>query len=207
MRPVRPILICPEVCRSIPHGREFQPQPAVQHRTDASLTAGAERRRGNRELVSLYWGLIPYWSKELRTGYSTIQRTRQSVAEKPTFRNFRNAFRHRRCLIAADGYYEWRKLERTKQPYFIALKDGEPFAFAGVWEHWARDEQSIDSCAIIVTEANELTKPIHDRMPVILAPADYDTWMDPDLTDADRLTAYLKPYPSERMLVYLSVRR
>ena len=123
----------------------------------------------------------------------------ESVAEKPAFRN---AFRHRRCLIAADGYFEWRKLERTKQPYFIALKDCEPFAFAGVWDHWARDEHSIDSCAIIVTEANELTKPIHDRMPVILAPQVYDAWMDPDLTDPGRLKAFLKPYPSERMLAY-----
>ncbi len=154
---------------------------------------------GNRELVSLYWGLIPYWSKEPKTGYSTINARAESVAEKPAFRN---AFRRRRCLIAADGYYEWRKLERTKQPYYIALKDREPFAFAGVWDHWARDEHSIDSCAIIVTEANELTKPIHDRMPVMLAPEHYDAWMDPDLTDPGRLKSFLKPYPSERMLAY-----
>jgi len=84
---------------------------------------------GNRELVSLHWGLIPYWSKESKTGYSTINARAETIAEKPAFRN---AFRHRRCLIAADGYFEWRELERTNQPYFIALKDGEPFAFAGV---------------------------------------------------------------------------
>jgi putative SOS response-associated peptidase YedK len=114
--------------------------------------------------------LIPHWSKEPRTSYSSINARAETVAEKPTFRD---AFRYRRCLIA-DGFYEWRKLERTKQPYFIALKGREPFAFAGVWEHWARGDQSIDSCAILVTEANELTKAIYDRMPVILAPESYD---------------------------------
>jgi putative SOS response-associated peptidase YedK len=154
---------------------------------------------GNRELVSLHWGLIPHWSKEPKTSYSSINARAETVTEKPTFRN---AFRHRRCLIAADGYYEWRKMERTKQPYFITLKDGEPFGFAGVWEHWAREGESVDSCAIIVTEANELTKGIHDRMPVILAPEAYDSWMDLDLTDPERLKAFLKPYPSERMMAY-----
>lgn len=112
---------------------------------------------GDRELVSLCWGLIPYWSKEPKTGYSSINARAETVAEKPTFRD---AFRHRRCLN-----YEWRKIGRTKQPYFITIKDGEPFGFAGV-----REGESVDSCAIIVTEANELTKGIHDRMPVILAP-------------------------------------
>ncbi|MBA2592969.1 MAG: SOS response-associated peptidase [Pseudomonadota bacterium] len=138
-------------------------------------------------------------AKEPKIGYSTINARAETIAEKPTFRD---AFRLRRCLVAADGYYEWRKREGTKQPYFISVKHGEPFAFAGVWEHWAQEGQSIDSCAIIVTEANELTKPIHDRMPVILAPEAYDLWMDPDLTDAERFKAFLKPYPSERMLAY-----
>jgi len=159
----------------------------------------ARNAGGSRELVSLHWGLIPHWAKEPKIGYSTINARAETIAEKPTFRD---AFRFRRCLIAVDGYYEWRKREGTKQPYFISVKHGEPFAFAGVWEHWAREGQSIDSCAIIVTEANELTKPIHDRMPVILAPEAYDLWMDPDLTDAERFKAFLKPYPSERMLAY-----
>ncbi len=176
-------------------GAGFSLNPRYNIAPTQALLLARNAAWGNRELVSLHWGLIPYWSKEPKTGYSTINARAESVAEKPAFRN---AFRHRRCLIAADGYFEWRKLERTKQPYFIALKDCEPFAFAGVWDHWA----SIDSCAIIVTEANELTKPIHDRMPVILAPQVYDTWMDPDLTDPGRLKAFLKPYPSERMLAY-----
>ena len=180
-------------------GGGFSLNPRYNVAPTQALLLARNAAGGGRELVCLHWGLIPYWAKEPKTGYSTINARAETVAEKPTFRN---AFRHRRCLIAADGYYEWRKLERTKQPYFIALKDGEPFAFAGIWEHWAREEQSIDSCAIIVTDANELTKPIHDRMPVILAPEDYDAWMDPDLTDADRLKAYLRPYPSERMLAY-----
>lgn len=164
-----------------------------------SLLLARNAAWGGRELVSLHWGLIPYWAKKAKTAYSTINARAESVAEKPAFRN---AFRHRRCLIAADGYYEWRQLERTKQPYFIALKDGEPFAFAGLWDHWARNEQSIDSCVIIVTDANELTKPIHERMPVNLAPEHYDAWMDPDLTDPAPLKAFLKPYPSDRMLAY-----
>ena len=154
---------------------------------------------GSRELAFLHWGLIPHWVKEPKTGYSTINARAETVAEKPIFRN---PFRHRRCLIAADGYYEWCKLERAKQPYFIKLKDGQPFALAGLWEHWAREDQNIDSCAVIVTEANALTKPIHDRMPVILSPEDYDAWMDPDLQDPERLKAFLRPYPAERMWAY-----
>ena len=180
-------------------GGGFSLNPRYNVAPTQALLLARNAAGGGRELVCLHWGLIPSWAKEAKTGYSTINARAETVAEMPTFRN---AFRHRRCLIAADGYYEWRKLERTKQPYFIALKDSEPFAFAGIWEHWAREEQSIDSCAIIVTDANELTKSIHDRMPVILAPDNYDAWMDPDLTDADRLKAYLRPYPSERMFVY-----
>ncbi len=180
-------------------GAGFNLNPRYNIAPTQALLLARNAGWGGRELVSLHWGLVPSWGKEPRVGYSTINARAETVAEKPTFQN---AFRYRRCLIAADGYFEWRKLERTKQPYFVTLEDGEPFAFAGVWEHWARNDHSVDSCAIIVTEANELTKPIHDRMPVILAPEDYDAWMDPDLSDPGRLKAFLKPYPSERMLAY-----
>jgi putative SOS response-associated peptidase YedK len=177
----------------------FSLNPRYNIAPSQALLLGRNAVEGGRELVSLHWGLIPYWAKEPRIGYSTINARAETVAEKPTFRD---AFRYRRCLIAADGYYEWRKLERTKQPYFIALKDGEPFAFGGLWEHWAQKDQSIDSCAIIVTEANPLTKAIHGRMPVILSPEDYDAWMDPDLQHTERLKAFLRPYPPERMCAY-----
>ena len=180
-------------------GAGFSLTPRYNIAPTQALLLARNATEGNRELVSLYWGLIPYWSKEARTGCSSINARAETVADKPTFRD---AFRYRRCLIAADGFYEWRKLERTKQPYFIALKGREPFAFAGIWEHWARGDQSIDSCAILVTEANELTKGIHDRMPVILAPEAYDPWMDRSLTNPEPLKALLKPYPPERMVAY-----
>ncbi len=130
---------------------------------------------GERELVMLRWGLIPSWSKGPDSGYSMINARAETVATKPAFRS---AFRFRRCLVPADGFYEWRKLAGRKQPYRITLKDDAPFAFAGLWEHWAGPGgYVIQSFTIIVTEANELLRPIHDRMPVILDPANYTLWL------------------------------
>ncbi|MCI0628561.1 MAG: SOS response-associated peptidase, partial [Acidobacteria bacterium] len=154
---------------------------------------------GGRELAALHWGLIPTWSKEPKTPYSTINARAETVAEKPAFRN---TFRWRRCLIGADGWCEWKKLESTKQPYFIRLKTGDPFAFARLWARWEREGQRIDSCAVIVTDATETLRFIHDRMPVILPPENYDAWMDPELTDPAPLKSYLKPYPSECLEAY-----
>ncbi|MDQ3564717.1 MAG: SOS response-associated peptidase [Pseudomonadota bacterium] len=152
---------------------------------------------GGRELALHHWGLIPSWSKEPKTPYSTINARAETVDTKPAFRH---AIRHRRCLIGSDGYYEWKKLERT--PYFIRLKDAAPFAFAGLWEPWERGDERIDSCSIIVTDAAEALRDIHDRMPVILSPEHYDTWMDPELADPVQLKPLLAPYPSERMEAY-----
>ncbi|MGH8468543.1 MAG: SOS response-associated peptidase [Gammaproteobacteria bacterium] len=154
---------------------------------------------GGRELALLHWGLIPSSSKEPKTPYSTINARAETVDTKPAFRH---AIRHRRCLIGSDGYYEWKMLERTKQPYFIRLKDAVPFAFAGLWEHWERGEERIDSCSIIVADAAETLRDIHDRMPVILSPEHYDTWMDPELADPVQLKPLLAPYPSELMEAY-----
>ena len=124
----------------------------------------------------------------------------ETVHEKPYFRA---AFRQRRCLILADGFYEWKRLERGKQPHFISMQDGRPFALAGLWEHWERPgAPPIDSCTIITTEPNELLAPIHDRMPVILDESVYDEWMDPDLRDVKRLGALLRPFPPTRMMAY-----
>ncbi len=164
-----------------------------------AVLAARNALEGVRELVALHWGLIPHWAKEPKTGYSTINARAETVAEKPAFRN---AFRRRRCLIAADGFYEWQRTGGPKQPYYLGLNDGEPFAFAGIWEHWEGQGETIDSCAIIVTAANELVAPIHDRMPVILDPTDYEAWMDPKLQDPERLKAFLRPYPAERMRAY-----
>jgi len=150
-----------------------------------------------REAVLLRWGLIPYWAKDEKFGYHTINARAETVDRKPAFRS---AFKRRRCLIPATGFYEWKKLNRHKQPYHIRVKDRELFAFAGLWEHWRSPEgKAIESCTIIVTDANEVLKSIHDRMPVILDPGDYDTWLDPDNRDVDRLRSLLRPYPPNRM--------
>jgi putative SOS response-associated peptidase YedK len=164
------------------------------------VLAARAKPDGGRELAALKWGLLPAWSREPKTPYSTINARAETVAEKPFFRS---AFRHRRCLIAADGFYEWRKASGHKQPYFVSLAGHEPFAFAGLWEHWQGGEgQVIESCAIIVTEANALMRSIHDRMPVILAPGDYELWLDPAVHDPRALEPLLRPFPAERMRAY-----
>jgi putative SOS response-associated peptidase YedK len=154
----------------------------------------------HRELVMLRWGLIPSWAKEDKARYNMINARAETIATKPAFRS---AFRHRRCLIPADGFYEWKAASGGKQPYHIRRRDGEVFAFAGLWEHWeGEQDKSIDSCTIIVTDANELIRPIHDRMPVILDPTDYETWLNPQNQDVHMLTELLKPYSSEKMEGY-----
>ncbi len=131
---------------------------------------------GGRVLAPMRWGLIPSWAKEAKIGYRMINARAETVAEKPAYRS---AFRHRRCLVPADGFYEWRKLGAAKQPYRITRADGAPFAFAGLWERWrAPDGAVIDSFTIITTVANDLLRPIHDRMPVILDPADFGPWLE-----------------------------
>jgi putative SOS response-associated peptidase YedK len=150
-----------------------------------------------RELASMKWGLVPAWSDKPKTEYSTINARAETVADKPAFRS---AFKHRRCLIAADGFYEWHvEQDGHKQPYFINLVGDEPFAFAGIWERWEKGDVVLDSCSIIVTEANELMHPIHERMPVILDPDDYDAWMEPDVEEAFKLQSLLKPFASAKM--------
>jgi putative SOS response-associated peptidase YedK len=124
----------------------------------------------------------------------------KTAAIKPAFRA---AFRKRRFLILADGFYEWKKENRHKQPYYIRLDDGRPFAFAGLWEHWDGPEgKAIDSCTILTASPNELLRPIHHRMAVILDPAAYDLWLDPAIQEADRLQPFLRPYSAEAMMAY-----
>ena len=154
---------------------------------------------GGREWVTLRWGLIPAWAPEPRTAYRTINARAETVAEKPTYRQ---AFRCRRCLIPADGFYEWRKLGVRKQPYCIAPVDGQPMAFAGLWERWERDGQVLESCTILVTQANALVAPIHDRMPVILDPAAEARWLDPAVTDPAVLRPLLVPCAPDRLRVW-----
>ncbi len=158
----------------------------------------AAPRDGARELVMLQWGLVPCWAKDAKTGYRLINARAETVASKPAFRS---AYRQRRCLLPADGFYEWQlTATRGKQPYFITLTEGAPFAIAGLWERWqGNDGQCLDSCTLLVTGANALVQPIHDRMPVILEPAEYAAWLDPANRDPAALERLLRPYPPARM--------
>src|SRR5258706_9914962 len=148
-----------------------------------------------RILDALRWGLVPYWAKDIKIGYSLINAKAETVAEKPAFRE---AFKSRRCLIAADGFYEWKKLDaKTKQPYAITMKDRSVFGFAGLWERW-KDKASgevVRSCTIITTTPNEVCAAIHDRMPVIVGPEDYGKWLGEDEADPVSLLQMLKPFP------------
>jgi putative SOS response-associated peptidase YedK len=167
-----------------------------------SVPAVREKAEGKgRELVMLKWGLIPGWAKDPAIGYRMINARADTVSQKPSYRS---AFRRRRCLLAADGFYEWQKTnEKKKQPFFIGMKDESPFAFAGMWEHWVNPEgEPVESCAIITTDANELVKEIHDRMPVILPRKNYQVWLDPEVQDTEKLQKLLVQYPAKEMRAY-----
>ncbi len=157
-----------------------------------------------REFQQLRWGLIPSWAKEPGIGAKLINARAETVAEKPAFRS---AFKHRRCLVLADGFYEWKRQNGKKQPFYFRLSDGQPFGFAGLWEKWQPlqgkpDDEEIISCTILTTAANELVQPIHDRMPVIVSPQDYDLWLNPQMPTPERLQQLLCPYPDQAMTGY-----
>jgi len=157
-----------------------------------------------RELAMLHWGLIPSWADDAKIGNRMINARAESVADKPAYRA---AFKRRRCLIPADGFYEWKAAEKKgerKQPFLFHMDDHRPFAFAGLWETWKdkedADAQPIQSCTIITTNANDLAANVHDRMPVILDSEDYEMWLDPEFEDRDRLTAMLRPYDGDDLV-------
>ncbi|MBI4276187.1 MAG: SOS response-associated peptidase [Rhizobiales bacterium] len=146
---------------------------------------------GRRRFALVRWGLIPSWVKDPRTFMLLINARGESLKEKPAFRA---AIRHRRCLIPADGFYEWRQAGTHKQPYYIYLKSGGPFAFAGLWESWhGPNGEETESGAIVTTHANALLAPLHARMPVIVEPAAYDLWLDCQKVDADTASALIMP--------------
>jgi putative SOS response-associated peptidase YedK len=162
-----------------------------------AVRAGAA---GQQELVALRWGLVPAWAADLSGGSRLINARSETAASKPAFRS---AFRQRRCLILADGFYEWApQTGGRKQPYYFRLRDGLPFAFAGLWEHWARGGPAVESCALLTTEANDLVRPLHERMPVILPRECFGRWLDPDCKAVPELEALLRPYPAEAMTGY-----
>ena len=150
----------------------------------------------------LVWGLIPSWAKDPSIGNRLINARGETLAEKPAFRG---AYKYKRCLIPADGFYEWKSQPgtKTKIPHFIHLKDGKPFAFAGLWDEWqAADGSPLRSCTIITTSPNSLMASIHDRMPVILAAEDYAEWLDPAPRTPDSLQHLIAPYPADLMEAY-----
>jgi len=152
-----------------------------------------------RELALVRWGLVPGWSQEARPKYSTINARVESVAEKPTYRA---AFRHKRCLIPADGFYEWQKAGDRKIPHYIRMQDQSVFAFAGLWEHWQGEQEAFDSCAIITLPASGVMTTIHTRMPAIIAAHHYDTWLDTGMTDKHDILRQLGSSVSDRLEVY-----
>ena len=143
-----------------------------------------------------HWGLIPHWAKDKSLGYKTINARADSVAVRPAYRA---AFRQRRCLVPATGFYEWKALERGKQPYLIRLKSGALFAFAGLWESWTGPEGELRSYTIITTAPNELMARIHERMPAIIAREHYARWLDPALRDPAQAQAMIASYPGAEM--------
>jgi putative SOS response-associated peptidase YedK len=152
-----------------------------------------------RELVLARWGLVPHWSKTSQTKYSTINARIESVAEKPAYRE---SFRRRRCLIPADGFYEWREVSGKKVPLYIRLRDAGVFAFAGLWDRWQGNGDVIDSCSIIVMPSSAVMQPIHQRMPVIINPAHYDGWLDNAITASQEVLRLLDSERSGELVSY-----
>jgi putative SOS response-associated peptidase YedK len=150
----------------------------------------------------LLWGLIPSWSKDPSIASKLINARGETIAEKPSFRG---GFKYKRCLILADGFYEWQAQPgtKTKTPYFIHMKDRKPFAFAGLWDEWqSPDGGALRTCTIITTEPNDLMKPLHNRMPVILHQKDYADWLDAAPRTPDSLLHLIRSYPADEMAAY-----
>jgi putative SOS response-associated peptidase YedK len=164
------------------------------------LTIRQDAREPVRKLATMRWGLIPSWAKDIGIGYKTINARAETVATTPSFRD---PFKSQRCLMPADGFYEWQRNGKTKQPYCFEVNDGELFAFAGLWDRWRNPQgEVIESCTILTTTPNSLLADIHDRMPVILDPDDYDQWLEPAFRDAGSLSAMLRPFDAALMHRY-----
>lgn len=151
---------------------------------------------GSREIVNLRWGLIPSWADDPSISARMINARGETVATKPSFRA---AFKKRRCLVPADGYYEWRRDGKSKTPFHIRRPDGGVFALAAIWETWEREGRRIESCAFLTTSPNPALAAIHDRMPVILSPADFSTWLDPEISKPDALEPLIRACPDETL--------
>ena len=177
-------------------------QVAAEYKTGSNIAPGRQisaviRDEDVNKLVDFRWGLIPSWAKDPSIGNRMFNARAETIAEKPSFRE---AFKRRRCLIVADGFYEWQKMEKGKKPFLFSLRSAGPFGFAGLYETWMSPENKpVKTCTIITTDANDLLKPIHDRMPVIVPKDKEALWMDPGVPDPRELAAILKTYPAEAM--------
>lgn len=185
-----------------------QPAPMLQlairyNIAPTQSVAVIRQHDGERLLSAMQWGLIPSWLKEPKAGYGTINARADTLATKPSFRT---AYKKRRCLIVTDGYYEWKTIGKKKHPYLYEIDGGKPFAFAGLFEQWwgkgegeRAENDPLESCTIITTDANRLASEIHNRMPVILDLADFDEWMDPSQTETAAVEHLLKPYEGDEL--------
>ena len=164
------------------------------------VTVRLSPESGERLAIPAVWGLVPSWTKDPKIGAGLINARSETAAEKPSFRA---AFKQRRCLIPASGFYEWQRTGGYKQPYYFTMASGEPFAMAGLWELWrGSDGSEIESCAILTTEPNDVLAPVHNRMPVILEPDDFDLWLDPRKGIPADVQPLLKPYDPKQMICY-----
>lgn len=153
-----------------------------------------------RELSLVRWGLIPSWAKDASGSARMINARSETAATLPAFRD---AFRARRCIVPADGFYEWHRVGKTKQPFCFEVNGGELFAFAGLWERWKDvDSKPLETCSILTTTPNAVTSNVHDRMPVILDPSSYDVWLDPGFADVAAVAELLRPCDARRMRSY-----
>jgi putative SOS response-associated peptidase YedK len=153
-----------------------------------------------RQISLMKWGLVPHWARDVSIASSTINAKSETAATKPAFRD---PLKFRRCLIPADGFYEWKRNGGSKQPYCFEINDGELFAFAGLWDGWKNPEgQWVKTCTILTTTPNAVTSAIHDRMPVIVRPDSYDLWLDPGMSDVRAVSELLKPYDARLMRSY-----
>jgi putative SOS response-associated peptidase YedK len=183
-------------------GVQFPPEIVPRYNISPSQPVLAIRNDGKQQAGFLVWGLVPSWAKDPSIGSRLINARGETLAEKPAFRG---AYKYKRCLIPADGFYEWKAAPgtKTKTPYAIRMKTGRPFAFAGLWDEWhSPDGSVVYSCTIITTGPNDLMAPIHNRMPVILQRQDYGQWLDRSLRPAASLSAFVRPFPAELLDAY-----
>jgi putative SOS response-associated peptidase YedK len=198
--------MCGRYTLSTPAGRlaeEFQLDSTVEippsyNVAPTQQVAAVLEDEGGRRLEMLRWGLVPSWADDPDIGARMINARSETAPEKPSFRR---AFRGRRCLIAADGFYEWKREDGGKQPYYFRMQDGRPFAFAGLWESWDKGGGELRTCTILTTRPNSVLNGIHDRMPVILPHDAYNAWLDPD-ADKEELEELMIPYPGDDLETY-----